>query len=94
MMQPRAQITGNVKRCNCHNVMANRRTGSNVQELGVCCPILRAHTITGLYLVEPIDMEKPFKPSLELKKYIENARQKKTSLLDKQKRAIAQLNWL
>jgi hypothetical protein len=48
----------------------------------------------GLYLVEPIDMEKLFKPSSELKKYIENARQKETSLLEKQKRAIAQMNWL
>jgi hypothetical protein len=32
------------------------------------------HTLSGLYLVEPIDMEKMFKPSSELKKYIENAR--------------------
>jgi hypothetical protein len=39
-------------------------------------------------------MEKLFKPSSELKKYIENARQKETSLLEKQKRVIAQLNWL
>jgi hypothetical protein len=39
-------------------------------------------------------MEKLFKPSSELKKYIENARQKETSLLEKQKRAIAQLSWL
>jgi hypothetical protein len=31
----------------------------------------------GLYLVEPIDMDKLFKPSSELKKYIENGRQKK-----------------
>jgi hypothetical protein len=58
--------------------MANQRTGSNVQELGVCCPITSAHTITlsGLCLVEPIDMEKLFKPSSELKKYIKNAREK------------------
>jgi hypothetical protein len=34
----------------------------------------RLHTLSGLYLVEPIDMEKMFKPSSELKKYIENAR--------------------
>jgi hypothetical protein len=51
-------------------------------------------TLSGLYLVEPIDMEKTFKPFSELKKYIENARQKETSLLEKQKHAIAQLNWL
>jgi hypothetical protein len=36
----------------------------------------RVHTLSGLYLVEPIDMEKSFKPSSELKKYIENARKK------------------
>jgi hypothetical protein len=51
-------------------------------------------TLSGLLLVEPIEMEKLFKPSSELKKYIEYARQKETSLLEKQKCAIAQLNWL
>jgi hypothetical protein len=45
-------------------------------------------------VVEPIDMEKSFKPSSELKKYIENARQKETNVLEKQKYAMAQLNWL
>ncbi len=38
------------------------------------------HTLSGLYLVEPIDMDKSFTPSSELKKYIENARQNKTDL--------------
>ncbi len=51
------------------------------------------HKLSGLYLVEPIDMDKSFKPSSELKKYIENARRKETDILEK-KRAIAQLNWL
>jgi hypothetical protein len=51
-------------------------------------------TLSELYLVEPIDMDKSFKPSSELKKYIENARQKKTDTLEKRKHAIAQLNWL
>ncbi len=51
-------------------------------------------TVSGLYLVEPIDMGKSFKPSSELKKYIENARRKKTDILEKRKGAIAQLNWL
>ncbi len=54
----------------------------------------RVRTLSGLYLVESIDMEKLFKPSSELKKYIENARQKEASLLEKQKRIIAQINWL
>ena len=46
-------------------------------------------TLSGLYLVEPIDMDKSFKPSTELKTYIENARQKETDLLEKQKSAMA-----
>ncbi len=36
----------------------------------------QVRTLSGLYLVEPID-KKSFKPSSELKKYIENARRKK-----------------
>ena len=40
-------------------------------------------TLSGLYLVEPIDMDKSFKPSTELKQYIENARQKGTNQLEK-----------
>ena len=54
----------------------------------------RVRTLSGLYLVEPIDMDKSFKPSSELKKKIENVRQKETDILEKRKRAIAQLNWL
>jgi hypothetical protein len=54
----------------------------------------RVCTLSSLYLVEPIDTEKLFKPSSEIKKYIENARQKEMILLEKQKRAIAELNWL
>ncbi len=34
------------------------------------------------------------RPSSELKKYTENARRNKTDILEKRKRAIAQLNWL
>jgi hypothetical protein len=37
-------------------------------------------------------MDKSFKPSSKLKKYIENARRKETDILEKRKRAIAQLN--
>ena len=54
----------------------------------------RVRTLSGLYLVEPIDMDKSFKPSSELKKNIENARRKETDVLEKRKREIAQLNWL
>ena len=54
----------------------------------------QVRTLSGLYLVEPINMEKLFQPSSELKKYMENARQKEAKLLEKQKCEIAQLNWL
>jgi hypothetical protein len=38
-------------------------------------------TLSRLYLVDPIDIEKLFRPSSEIKKYIENERQKETNLL-------------
>ena len=54
----------------------------------------RVRTLSGLYLIEPIDMDKSFKPSSELKKYFEHAKRKETEMLEKRKKAIAQLNWL
>jgi hypothetical protein len=54
----------------------------------------RVRTLSGLYLIEPFDMEKLFQPSSEFKKYIENARQKEHNLLEEQKCAIVQLNYL
>jgi hypothetical protein len=36
----------------------------------------RMQTLSGLYLVKPIDMEKSFKPSKELRSYIESVRKK------------------
>jgi hypothetical protein len=43
----------------------------------------RACTLSGLYLVEPIDMNKSFKPSNELKRYIEFARLQESNLFKK-----------
>jgi hypothetical protein len=43
----------------------------------------RACTLSGLYLVKPIDMNKSFKPSIQLKKYIEFARLQESNLLKK-----------
>jgi hypothetical protein len=54
----------------------------------------RVRTLSGLYLFEPIDMDKSFKPSSELKKYFEHAKRKETDMLEKRKSAIAQINWL
>jgi hypothetical protein len=65
----------------------------NVQKLVVCCSILCAH-IKGLYLVESINMEKSFKPSEQLRSYIEYARKQETILLEKQKNAMSQFNWM
>jgi hypothetical protein len=56
--------------------------------------LTHVRTLSGLYLVEPIDMDKSFQPSSELKKFLENARRKETDILEEKKRAIAQLNWL
>jgi hypothetical protein len=40
-------------------------------------------TLSRLYLVKPIDMDKSFKPSQELQKYIEYANTEETKLLTK-----------
>jgi hypothetical protein len=53
----------------------------------------RVRTISGLFLIKPIDMDKSFKPSEELKRYMEYAREKEANMLEKRKHAIAQLNW-
>ena len=37
----------------------------------------RVRTLSGLYLVDPIDMEKLFNPSSQLKSYIDKIKQKK-----------------
>ena len=38
-------------------------------------------------------MGKSFKPSEELKRYMEYARQTEANMLEKRKHAIAQINW-
>jgi hypothetical protein len=53
----------------------------------------RVRTLSGLFLIDPIDMNKSFKPSEELKKYMENAKRKEATMLEKRKKAIAQLTW-
>ncbi len=59
--------------------MANWWPCSNVKKLGVCCPITST-IIIRVYLVKPIDMEKSFKPSKELRSYIESARKKEKNI--------------
>ncbi len=55
--------------------------------------LFRVRTLSGLYLVEPTDMDKSFKPLSELKKYIENARQK-NRYIRKKKTCDSTTNWL
>ena len=45
-----------------------------VQKMGVCCPIPPVRTLSGLYLVDAIDLEKSFKPTQQLKSYIKYAK--------------------
>jgi hypothetical protein len=54
----------------------------------------RARTLSGLYLVKPIDMNKSFKPSIQLKKYIECARFQESILLKKREDAISAITWI
>ncbi len=56
--------------------------------------LLRARTLSGLYLVEPIDMNKSFKPSIQLKKYIKFAIMQESNLLKKQEDAMSAITWL
>ena len=51
----------------------------------------RVRTLEGLYLFEPIDLEKSFKPSKELQRYMIQAREKERRLLNRIKRLKAKL---
>ncbi len=51
-------------------------------------------TLSGLYLVKPIDIDKSFKPSDKLKKYIQHAKEKDTKLLTTRKDAMSQIKWM
>jgi len=46
-------------------------------------------TLSGLYLIQPINMEKSFKPSEELKRYMDYARQKEVIMLEEQKLSMS-----
>jgi hypothetical protein len=51
----------------------------------------RARTLSGLYLVEPINMNKSFKPSNGLKRYIKFARLQESNLLKNKRVQCLQL---
>jgi hypothetical protein len=53
----------------------------------------RVRTLSGLYLVEPIDMDKSFNPSPQLRSYMERAMQKEKEILEKRRIAMSQIIW-
>jgi hypothetical protein len=53
----------------------------------------RVRTLSGLYLVEPIDMDKSFNPSPQLKSYMKRAMRKEKEILEKRRIAMSQIIW-
>ncbi len=49
----------------------------------------RVRTLSGLYLVKPIDMDKSFKPSPQLASYMDKIRKFEKDMLEKRKQAIS-----
>jgi hypothetical protein len=54
----------------------------------------RVQTLSDLYLIKPIDIDKSFKSSDKLKKYIKHAKEKETNLLTTRKHAMSQIKWM
>jgi hypothetical protein len=50
-------------------------------------------TLLGLYLTEPIDMDKSFNLSPELRSYIEKARKKEKQILEERPITLSQMTW-
>ncbi len=48
----------------------------------------RVHTLSGLYLAKPIDMDKSFQPSPQLASYMDKIRKFKRDMLEKRQQAI------
>jgi hypothetical protein len=53
----------------------------------------RVRTLSGLYLVDQIDMEKSFNPSSQLRSYIDKIKQKEKDILDQRRIAMSQISW-
>jgi hypothetical protein len=54
----------------------------------------RVQTLSGLYLIKPIDINKSFQSSDELKRYIKHAKEKETNLLTRRKDAMSKTEWM
>ncbi len=48
----------------------------------------QVHTLSGLYLVKPIDMDKSFQPSPQLAAYMDKIRKFEKDMLEKLQQAI------
>ena len=53
----------------------------------------RVRTLSGLYLVDPIDMEKSFNPSFQLRSYIDKIKQKEKDILDQRQKNMSLISW-
>ena len=53
----------------------------------------RVRTLSGIYLVEPLDMDKSFNLSIQLRSYKERAIQKEKQILEKLIIAMSQITW-
>ncbi len=53
----------------------------------------RMRTLSGLYLVDPIDVEKLFNPSSQLRSYIDKIKQKEKDILDQHRKAMSLISW-
>ncbi len=45
-------------------------------------------TLSGLYLIDPIDMEKSFNPSSQLRSYIDKIKKKEKHIIDERQKAV------
>jgi hypothetical protein len=55
--------------------------------------LLRVRTLSGLYLADPIDMEKLFNPSSQLRSCIDKIKQKEKDVLDQCQKAMSLISW-
>ncbi len=82
-------------RCKMTQIPANSNDGTTGHKLqGMSKDVIivtsvvlsRVRTLSGLYLVDPIDMEKSFLPSYQLRSYIDKIKQKEKDILDQRQK--------
>ena len=55
--------------------------------------VVLSRVLSGLYLVDPIHMEKSFNPSCQLRSYIDKIKQKEKDIFDQSRIAMSQISW-